>query len=271
MTFYTENYQGFKTLHFPSLQVNGTGHGFTSRQGPGESSQEAFAFLNMGLRTGEDPRVVKNNHRLFLKGVGLTGFPLVTGEQVHGSHVAEAGLCEEFCVIPAADGLVTSRKGLILSLFSADCALLFFIDRRGRAVGIAHAGWRGAVAGIGRNTALLLGEKYGILPRDLMVGISPCIEACCFEVKEDVLGALREQGIAEKGLITPSPDSGGSWYMDLQALNRRQLEEAGIPGSQIAGTGLCTSCRRDLFYSYRRDQGITGRMMGYVYLDRKGR
>ncbi len=270
MDWYLDTRRGFRTLHFPDLKVPGTGHGFTSRQGPGESSGEAFAFLNMGLRTGEDPELVKKNHRLFLEGVGLQGYPLVTGEQVHGSLVVEAGPGRGFRVIPGADGLVTDRQGLVLNLFAADCALLFLVDRQARAVGLAHAGWRGAVAGIGPRAVQLLQEKYGIRPGDLLAGISPCIGPCCFQVREDVVRALKEQGLPREGLLTPSP-AGDSWLLDLQALNRLQLSRAGVPAEGIFAASLCTACRQDLFYSYRRDGGITGRMMGYVYLEREGR
>lgn len=269
MDYCLNSHKGFRTLHFPALKVPGTGHGFTSRQGPGDS-RDAFAFLNMGLRTGEDPRLVKKNHRLFLEGVGLGGSPLVTGEQVHGSLVAQVGPSRDFRVVPGADGLVTDGEGVVLSLFSADCALVFLVDRRGRAVGIAHAGWRGAVAGIAGEAVRKLKEGFGSQPRDLLAGISPCIGACCFEVRDDVVGALREAGLPEKELLTPAP-GGDSWYLDLKALNIWQLRRAGVPAGSIFSTSLCTSCRRDLFYSYRRDKGITGRMMGYIYVERKGR
>jgi polyphenol oxidase len=270
MNYTVDNHKGFRTLHFPSLAVRGTGHGFTSRQGPGESREEAFAFLNMGLKTGEDPSLVKRNHRHFLAGVGLEDYPLVTGQQVHGSHVSLAGSCEGFCMVPSSDGLVTAVEGQVLGLFSADCAILFFIDVKGRAVGIAHAGWRGALAGIGSKTVALMEKSFGILPTDLQVAISPCIEPCCFEIKEDVVEALRDRQIPPKGILVPAV-SPGTWLMNLTALNQYQLREAGVPAAQIVSTGLCTFCRRDLFYSYRRDQGITGRMMGYVYLTKKGR
>ena len=251
--------------------VSGTGHGFTSRQGPGESREEAFASLNMGLRTGEDPRRVKKNHRLFLEAAGLSGYSLVTCEQVHGSRVEETGPCRDFCVVPGADALITQQEGQVLSLFSADCALLFLVDRRARAVGMVHAGWRGAVKGIGRKAVLKMGEGFGVSPGDLLVGISPCIGPCCFEVREDVAGALEEEGFPREGILAPSLHGRGSWLMDLTALNVLQLKEAGVPGEQIFAAGICTCCRKDLFYSYRRDRGVTGRMMGYVYLDRKVR
>ena len=270
MNYTVSNHKGFRTLHFPSLAIDGTGHGFTSRQGPGESREEAFAFLNMGLKTGEDPLVVKRNRQQFLAGVGLANYPLVTGQQVHGSHVSLAGPCEGFCVIPSCDGLVTAVQGQVLGLFAADCALLYFVDVKGRAVGIAHAGWRGAVEGIGRKTVAFMEESCGIMPQDLRVAISPCIESCCFEVKEDVVEAIKARQIPLKGILVPAAER-GSWLMDLTALNHYQLREAGVLTAHIVSTGLCTFCRRDLFYSYRRDKGITGRMMGYVYLKKKGR
>jgi polyphenol oxidase len=269
MGYYLKSHAGFQTLHFPALQVAGAGHGFTTRQGPGQSRREAFAFLNMGLRTGEDPELVKKNHRLFLTEVGLAGYPLVTGEQVHGSLVAPVTGCRDFCVIPGADSLVTDREGLILSLFAADCALVFLVDRAGRAVGIAHAGWRGAVAGIGRKAVEELSNRFGAAPRDLLVGLSPCIGTCCFQVRQDVARALEEEGLPAGEFLLPGP-GGDSWFMDLKALIAWQLRRAGVPAGQIYGTALCTSCRRDLFYSYRRDRGITGRMMGYVYLEKRG-
>lgn len=263
--------KSFKSLYFPDLESLGAIHGFSTRMGPGKSVDRSFAYVNMGLKTGESTLLVQENRRLFLKEMGLDAMSLVTGEQVHGSHVEVVRQPLPTKRVPRTDAFITAEKGVTLSLFSADCALLFFADKKNRCVGIAHAGWRGSVAKIGKNTLKSMENSFDILPTDVLVGIGPCIGLCCFEVKEDVLNVLEERRISLDDIALPAKDIRDTWHLNLPLLNEKLLIEAGVPKENIFKGELCTSCKKDLFYSYRRDKGRTGRMMGYIALPKKGR
>ena len=156
------------------------------------------------------------------------------------------------------DGLITDRIGLGIGIRTADCVPILLLDSETRALGAVHAGWRGTAAGIAGGAVQRLAAVYGSQPKNLYAAIGPAIRVCCYQVSEDV--ALRFSSMPG----ATQPDGPGKFKLDLAAANRAQMEAAGLPGSHIFDSRLCTSCLNVLFHSYRRDRAETGRMVASI-------
>lgn len=151
--------------------------------------------------------------------------------------------------LPECDGVVTDQPGVALMTFSADCPLVLVHDSVRRALGLVHASWRCTVAGLPMRLIELMSERFGCRPADLHAGVGPGAGPCCYEVQSDVYEAAvtlpeREPCFARRG---------GRMYFDLWIANRSLLQAAGVPAAQIELAGVCTLCRNDVFYSFRRE------------------
>jgi YfiH family protein len=187
--------------------------------------------------------------------------------QVHGRDVVviEPGLVEPGetpGAWPTADAAVTRHRGLVLAVLTADCLPVVIADREGRAVGVAHAGWRGLAAGVVEATVAAVLELSDGVPADCEVWLGPAIGPTHFEVGLDVWRAFCEPDPGAAGAFRRSakPDK---WLADLPALARRQLQGAGV--TRIQGGQWCTVADPHRFFSYRRDR-VTGRMATLVWL-----
>jgi hypothetical protein len=179
---------------------------------------------------------------------------LLLMRQVHGTAVVQA----PWEGSPEADAAVAAEPGLILGIATADCLPVLLVDPVRRAVAAAHAGWRGTAGGVAaRAVEALVGG--GSRPEDLVAATGPGIGPCCYEVGEDVRTDFGPDG---GPFFRPGPR--GRPHLDVRAANVRQLEEAGVHSERIHHVDACTSCRGDLYYSYRRDGAGTGRMISFV-------
>jgi hypothetical protein len=170
-------------------------------------------------------------------------------------------------VIPATDALITDVSGVALMLRFADCLPVLLYDPVRRAIGLAHAGWKGTVGGIAAKTASAMMEAYGSRPADIIAGLGPCIGPCCYQVGGEVIEAVKESFNHWQGLLRPQ--GYGSVHFDLWEASRCQLAELGAPplspptlGGRKGGIEviqLCTACRTDEFFSHRAEGGHTGR------------
>jgi YfiH family protein len=192
-----------------------------------------------------------------------------------GPPVADAG----------GDGLITSAAGVLLAVKVADCLPVIVADRRRRAVGIFHAGWRGTVQRIVEKGIGEMRRQLGCDPADLVAAIGPGIGACCYEIGEEVENEFDSQFAYSKELFEDVFDSWSlktkypmlflnqrapghgepamSRHLDLVKANWCQLLDAGVPGENIESINLCTACHTDLFFSYRKEH-VTGRMLAVV-------
>jgi hypothetical protein len=232
----------------------------------GGVSAGPYATMNLGFATparttGDAPSAIAENRRR------LDGFlpsPPVWLDQVHGTTVATidgANAIAARAVPPVADAAVTRERGVVCAVLTADCLPVLFADRAARAVGIAHAGWRGLAAGVLEATVAALAAQ-GVAPADLLVWLGPAIGPAAFEVGADVVAAFRATDPGAGASFVPQ--AGGRWHADLYALARRRLAAAGV--GSVAGGGLCTHADAARFYSYRRERE-TGRMAALVWLD----
>jgi len=247
----------------------------TTRHG-GESTGP-YATMNLGGQTGDDPQAVRRNRARAASLVGSETARLTFGRQVHSASVAQVERGTTGGAFDDTDALVTDAVGVPLVILTADCAAIFLFDPVHHAIGIAHAGWRGTVAGIAEKTVERMHDAFGSSPADLLAGIGPSIGPCCYEVGEEVIAAvdaaLPEH--ADEVLVEPDMASAGSFrasvnegrrHFDLWRANELILMQAGLREEQIDVARLCTSCRTDMFYSHRAEKGITGRFGGIIML-----
>lgn len=227
--------------------------------------------LNLGMKSGDDPAAVAANRARLLALTGSTEAAWL--DQVHGARIVRAedalGEARASGAPAQADASVTDRAGIACVVMVADCMPVLLCDEAGRAVGAAHAGWRGLAAGIVEQTAQRVAELAGVQTGELHAYLGPCIGPESFEVGADVRDAFMN-GTDESGRAATAsafvkhPRNAGKYLADLPALARLRLQRLGV--TRIVGGDLCTVTQRERFYSYRRDRE-TGRMAALIWLD----
>ena len=171
-------------------------------------------------------------HRHLLSDRGTGTYPLVTAEQVHGADVAVVEHPTE-TPLPGTDGLVTVTRGLTLGIYVADCAPVWIVSRDGRGGALLHSGKKGTELGIVPEGIGALCRAASLTPADLVVKVGPCIRPPCYEV-------------------------------DFAAVIRAQAAACGV--REVHDAGVCTACHPERYYSYRRERGLTGRMLATLTL-----
>ena len=226
--------------------------------------------LNLGRLAGDDPLCVAANRARVLALTG--GAEAAWLEQIHGAEVVDAhevlDQARAGAPLVRADASVTDRPGTICVVMIADCMPVLLCDADGRAVGAAHAGWRGLAGGVVEKTAQRVAGLAGVQPGSLHAYLGPSIGPAAFEVGADVRDAFMNgvdgsQREATARAFVPRPGSPGKYLADLPALARLRLQRFGV--TQITGGDLCTVAARERFYSYRRDR-VTGRMAAMIWL-----
>jgi polyphenol oxidase len=213
--------------------------------------------------------VLENRHRFFDK-FGYDFHFLVSAHQVHGteislvdsSHRGEGALPGS--VRKDCDALVTTVVGLPITAYAADCMLIYFHSQQPPLVAIAHAGWRGALGNMGAKVVHYLEENFAVDPGRLLVALSPAICRDCYIIDDSTANEFKAAGWSGADYLGKA--AAGGYHLDLPAVNANQLISAGVKTEHLAQNRWCTSCRSDLFYSYRRDRGATGRMIGFIAL-----
>lgn len=244
-------------------------HGFSLRLG-GKSSGP-YTSLNMGLHVQDSVERVLENRKLWSEVLGIDPTKVVAAEQVHGSaiHLVTRedwgrGYRNAEDAIPQCDGLISGEPGTCLVSFHADCVPLFFYHPPTGAVGLAHAGWKGTLSGVGKKTVAAFTEHFDADPAELCVAIGPSIGPCCYEVGED----LADKFIDAFGSVVVRKSICGRPHLDLWLTNTLGLVQAGVLPENISRADVCTACHPSLFYSYRLVQGPTGRMAAFIQVPR---
>ncbi|MFB5759324.1 peptidoglycan editing factor PgeF [Paenibacillus medicaginis] len=260
-------------------QSPGLTAGFTSRRGG--VGKQPYSSLNCALHVGENPDTVIANRELIARKLGFEPEAWTCGEQVHGNRVVAVkeedrgrGFLNRESALQDVDGLVTDVPGILLTSFYADCVPLYFIDPVRQVVGLAHAGWKGTVAEIAAHMVETMVEEYGSKREDLRAAIGPSIGLCCYEVDGAVMDKIMalESGMPGSEVWEGSVYTtlgGGKWMLDLKQCNRQIMMKAGILPTHIECTTLCTSCNNDLFFSHRKEKGLTGRMASWIGLEKR--
>ena len=258
-------------------------HGFSTRQG-GFSKPYGGDALNLGFTKHDAKNDVERNRQAFLAELGANKAglsTLITLRQIHSDLIHSVTSSNDTNLV--GDGLITATPGLILAIQTADCLPIILVDPKNRAVGVFHAGWRGTLQRIVEKGVGDMRRHFGTVPRDLKAAIGPGIHHCCYEVGNEVRDKFASQFTYSTELFREIKDSdpvrerypllfltarapGHSdlpcrLFLDLVEANRRQLIDVGVIEKKIEASPLCTSCRRDLLFSYRAEKGNTGRML----------
>ena len=222
----------------------GTAHGFLGRRGG--VSTGLVAGLNVGLGAADEPEAVAENRCRALKAVA-PGARLVTAYQIHSPLCVTVDAPWSDADRPRADALVTRRAGLALGIVTADCAPILFADRGAGVIGAAHAGWKGAIAGVAEATLAAM-EALGARRSDIAAAIGPCIGAASYEVDE----GFRDRFLAsdEANAVFFGPGRAGHWQFDLSGFVAGRLRRAGVGTVEELGIDTCSQEAR--FFSYRR-------------------
>lgn len=259
-------------LTFPLLEQTGiVRHLFSTRLGG--VSEGIYQSMNLSYTRGDEKAAVDENYRRIAGILGCGLEDLVCSDQTHTVNLRVVtredggkGILrpKDYHDI---DGLLTDEPGLVLATFYADCVPLYFVDTKNRAVALAHSGWRGTVARMGRCVTEKMREVYGTRPEDLTAAIGPSICQACYEVSEDVAEAFiqefRKPGQAAQIL---EEKGNGKYQLDLWRANEILLQEAGIPAGQIQVTDLCTCHNSDYLFSHRASQGKRGNLGAFLGL-----
>jgi YfiH family protein len=236
-------------------------HGVFSRLGG--VSRAPWTSLNVGSTVGDDPEAVTENKRLMYRALDVDPAEVCTVWQVHGNTTLVAN--PQFgngADLPQADGLVTDQPGVALVMRFADCVPILFYDPVKRVVGMAHAGWRGTVAGAGPSVVRKMIALHGSNPADIQAGIGPSIGPDRYEVGAEVVQAVRDAFGSVDGLILYMDD--GHTFLNLWEANRQALAAEGL--SQVEIAGICTAAHTDEFFSHRAEHGKTGRFGAAIAL-----
>jgi polyphenol oxidase len=267
--FYWRSSDGVQALVCAPLEQDGFTNGFSTRGG-GVSPMPHDALNLAGFNEDTAENILENRGR-FLK--------LFPGEwslagcwQVHGADVRVVKDEAQAQLRPYAtgdddrcDALVSDRLHILLGVKTADCVPVLLGDQVSGAFAAVHAGWRGTLAGIVRHALQQMTAEYGTKPADVRAAIGPAAGACCYEVGSEVVNAFKERFPESDDLFIATRD--GHARIDLFEANRRQLIAMGVPDARIHTSHLCTMCRNDLFFSYRREkiaQGKVGRLMAVI-------
>ena len=259
-------------------QIPGLSAGFSTRHGG--TSKGEWNSLNCALHVRDREADVIRNRELIAEELGLPFETWTCAEQVHGNRVhivtnAErgAGRLSRESAIQSADSLITNEPGIWLTAFYADCVPLYFVDPVKRAIGLAHAGWKGTVMEIAAETVKAMEYTYECRPEDILASIGPSIGVCCYEVDEKVMERVKpiygQQADPEEAKKAYSSLDNGKYMLDLKEINRHIMIKAGILPMNIELSEWCTSCHTDLFFSHRKEQGATGRMVSWIGFEKR--
>lgn len=248
LVWYTFIGPGFDFIHACFTRLGGVSTG-------------PWASLNLGHTVGDDPAAVEENHRRVFAAFDVVRDQVVSPCQVHGTRVTRVGQRDGGTVIPATDALITDESAVGLLLRFADCTPVLFYDPVQRAVGLAHAGWRGVAAGVVPATVLAMENAFGTRPADLWTGIGPAISPQHYVVGAEVVDAI--DATLPEGM-SAGEQRNGRWYVDLPGALVVQLRSLGV--HQVAQSGLWTASRVDEWYSHRAEAGCTGRFGVLVML-----
>jgi hypothetical protein len=235
----------------PALSsISGIVHAFSTRR----AEHNEFT---LGPFASENPAVSMNRAR-FMAAINMPGWPVLKLKQTHSDivHVFRDTLAASQPV--EGDAAITHLSGVALGIQTADCVPILIADKDVRVVAAVHAGWRGIASRIAYKTVMRIVESYGVSPRDLTAVVGPHNAVCCYEVGDEVVEAVNHPAA-----IARKPDWAKA-HLNQALANRNQLIDAGIPDDQVMVSNLCTQCRADLFYSYRRDGKRAGRMLSVI-------
>lgn len=243
------------------LDIKGISHGFSTRVGG--ISEGSYRGLNIYSSDPDEAIKAKENRKIFGNTLGFNSNDLVLAQQVHEANVYNViesdrgrGAISAQDAIPKTDALITGEKELPIMLLYADCLPILIADKKSKCVGVIHAGWKSTEKEIIVETIKKMQNDFNVNKKDLIVAIGIGISFKNFEIGEEVKERLSKVAYSSKCFNNIN----GKLYADLIEINKNQSLNFDIPEENIDyNKDLCTFDNEDLFYSYRRDNKITGR------------
>lgn len=243
-------------------------HAFCTRRGG--VSKGHFSSLNVSAREGDGSDNVHKNEEIIASAFNLHNDQFFAVHQVHGDRI----LIVDHRNIDflkrqqhQCDAVITDQPGLAIGIKTADCVPIFLAARTQKIIGVVHAGWRGTALNIAAKTVAAFTDTFSCRPADMTAAIGPSIGPCCYQVDNAVFMAGGGDENWESAFL---PDrKKGEWLLNLPSANRHQLLQAGIPQESIFSANLCTSCRKDLFFSHRGEAGKTGRQINFMMIEER--
>jgi len=273
--------RGVQILQVPALaKLPWLVHGFSTRPG-GVSFLNGEKVLNLGFTEWDTKENVLENRRRFQSALGASDLKLISLKQIHSDIIH---LFDAAPVKPCqGDASTTNRPGLLLGIQTADCVPILLVDPKKHAIAAIHAGWRGTLARIVVKAIGKMQMQFKSKPADLLAAIGPSIGGCCYEVGTEVAMQFQSQ-FAEAPewfdeFRTGDEPNPVQWLnmmppghqpppknvlLDLRKANRAQLRGAGLRAPNIFVSDLCTACRRDLLFSYRKEGPQSGRLVSAI-------
>jgi polyphenol oxidase len=280
------NVRGIQILELaPFKKLPWLVHGFSTRTGGYSVLASDEHVLNLGFTEWDNRETVLKNRQCFQSAISLSDLTLVPLRQFHSSVV------QFFADAPAesckGDASFTNSPGLLLAVQTADCVPILLVDPKKRAVAAIHAGWRGTLARIAEKTVGEMRMSFGSNPADILAALGPAIGGCCYEVGTELAAEFTSQFVGAEDyfddLRTGEEPNPLQWLnmmppghqpppqnvrLDLRKANRAQFLAAGLRHANIFVSDLCTACRTDLFFSYRKEGAVSGRLLSGVGLQR---
>lgn len=232
------------------LQYSEISHYVSSREG-GVSEGE-YATLNLGYTSGDYPGHVTENRRRLAEAMDTSTGSFFFPEQVHGNNIKLINSPEDLQYdLKATDGMLTQIPGICISVLTADCVPVIFFDPKVKAIGVAHAGWKGTVQDITGKMIERFVEEFYSNPADILAGIGPSVGPEVYEVGTDVIAAVHHK-FSDKAMHVLYETGNGKAYLDLWRANHIQLEEKGVPANNIETAAICTYTHYKQFFSARK-------------------
>ncbi|MBI3670724.1 MAG: peptidoglycan editing factor PgeF [Acidobacteria bacterium] len=255
-------------------------HGFSTRRG-GESTLDGRRSFNLGFTSWDARENVVANRARLLFALRAKHMTLVTLRQFHSDVIF--ALDSSPAKALRGDAAITRAPGILLAVQTADCVPILLVDTRRRAIAAVHAGWRGTLRRMVAKTLGRMRMAFGTHPANVVAVLGPAIRRCCYEVGPEVVQAYASQFAQAPEWFDPfatgEEPNPLQWLsmmppghhpplararLDLVTANRWQLCDAGVAASNIIASDLCTACRTDLLFSYRREGSRTGRLMAVI-------
>lgn len=264
---------GVTYLAFPALLKSGmVRHGFSTRMGG--VSEGPYATMNFSFTRGDNPEAVRENYRRMAEALRVDMEKMVLTWQTHTTNVRVVseedlgkGIIKERDYRDV-DGLVTDMPDVTLVTFFADCVPLYFLDKKNRAIGLSHSGWRGTVKRMGQKTLETMAEAFGTRPEDVTACIGPSICMDCYEVGGEVIeefAAEFPEAVHDRLFYKKE---NGKYMLNLWEANRIVLMDAGIREENLSVTDICTHCNPELLFSHRRSPEKRGNLCAFLCLNR---
>lgn len=253
--FYSEEKSGIKYYRSSFLDDTNLVHAFTTRIGGNTPApMNSFSLGTTGLNEFES--YVNSNRKYLCDALNLDHNKIINPEQKHTDNIKIVSCISDD--VSSTDGLITTEKDLVLLLLFADCTPIILYAPDEKVLGVIHAGWRGTAAKILIKAVKIFEQEFNIKSLSIKAAIGAAIGQCCYPVSEDTYLELKKS-VSTKyhdNIFKLTNDS-DKINVDLKLLNYYQLIESGVKSIDISD--VCTSCNNSLFYSYRADNGKTGR------------